>query len=217
MQIKPVGSNPFVPQVKPRPARFGNAPAAPLLLKALDFANLGTSTVGQNKLIYGLVIGSRVGYSRSANERWENIRRDALGWYSWFMGSPLLQVGIVTGLIPLVAKGSKELMLRNLNQSASFPKKILYTLFAPSKLWLLASDKQLHQRKEQIIAFLRQSKSAGKMAEIAKVDNLFSKTIMLRGMTSLIGLGFTIMLLGVGINLINIAMTKAALRKNQAP
>ena len=213
MRMTPISPNPFIMPVKQAPPRFGVA-SAPMLLKALDFANLGTSTVGQNKLIYGLVIGSRVGYSRSANERWENIRRDALGWYSWFMGSPLLQVGIVTGMLPLIAKGSKELMVRKLNQNASLPQKLMYTLFNPSKLWLLASDKQLEQRQEQIVEFMRRRGKALKSTDIGKIEKLFTKTKMFRGMTSLIGMLFTIALLGVGINLINIALTKASLVKS---
>jgi hypothetical protein len=195
--------------VKPK---FGFVPA-PALLTAMDFATLGASTVAQNKLIYGMVIGSRVVAARENTERWENLRRDPLGWYSWFMGSPLLQVGLALFGLPLVAKGSKELMVNHLNKDANFIQKLGWTLFNPSKLWLLASDKQLEQRKTQLVDGLLK---AGRQKEIEAVEKLFSKTIVMRGLMSFIGLAFTIALLGVFINLLNIAMTKASLRKTSA-
>jgi hypothetical protein len=209
--------------------RFGNMTAtAPMALRMYDFLSPGKTLVGMNKLIYAAVIGSRILYSRSPNERMENARRDILGWYSWFMGSPLMQTALVLCMFPLVSKlykgsqmaASKNLMLTHLDKSANPLKKALWGLFAPDKLWLIATDKQLHQRKTHIINGMKEQaiKHSGRIDKvtldrIAKVQNLFGKTINYRALVSFIGLAFTFFALGIGINLVNIALTRNDLQK----
>lgn len=200
-----------VPQAKPK---FGFV-SGPAILRAVDYASLGTSTVGQNMGIYGTVIASRLWQSRSPNERWENARRDVLGWYNWFMGSPIIQTGLVLGL-PLVlgASGaaSKRLLVTRLNQNASPLKKLFTLLLEPNKLFMIASDAQIHQHKNHILESLGK---AGAKAQIGKVAALFEKARNHRAIVSFIGLAYTFFALGVGIIWLNIFLTKLALKKQQ--
>lgn len=204
--------------------RFGSSNS---LFNALgDFKELGKTAVRNNQIIYAGVILSRMLFSRSANEAWENARRDVLGWYFWFMGSPLMQTALVLGLVPAISKASKGLMVTPMNQNASLGQKILWTLSSPSKLWTIASDKQLHQRKAHVLDAMKNealAKSGGTtldkaaLARMANAGKLFEKTTNLRALVSFVGLAFTFFALGIGINLLNIAMTKAALNKKQKP
>ncbi len=206
--------SPFSPVTRPIPQkapRFGHYPTMGML-NFLDFNSVGASTVGQNKVIYAAVILSRLAKARSANEFRENITRDGLGWYSWFMGGPLMQTAFALCMVPLVCKAAQPLMITRLNQKANVGKKILYTLFSPSSLWLLATDKQLHQRKEQVLQGMKASKAVA-ASQLQRTANLFERTINLRSLTSLFGIAFTIFLLGFVINLVNIALTRANVRK----
>ncbi len=202
----------FPPANQPR---FGYT-AAPFALKILDFHTLGASTVAQNKLIYAAVIASRLWKSRSWNEVRENASRDVLGWYSWFMGSPLMQTALVCGL---VSPKIRDLMVTRLNQDAPIIKKLGWTFLNPSKLWLITSDVQLHQRKEQMIRAIQRhpglQKNGVGQKMISQIEKRFNKAIFNRSLVSFAGLMFTFLMLGVGINLINIALTKSALRKKQ--
>ncbi len=194
------------------PTRFGLA-SPNALLSALDFTANGASTLNQNKLIYSAVIGSRIKYARSKNERLENTRRDVLGWYNWFMGSSLIQTLIVLTLIPAISPKARDLMLNKLNPKVNPLKKLFLTFFDPSKLWLIITDKQLHQRREQIVRSMMQSNLPNKMTKVAQVQKLFGQTINLRALMTAIGMAYTLFAVGIGINLVNIALTRRNLRK----
>lgn len=194
-------------QHRPQPVSLKFGSGMPALLKTLDYTTLGASTVGQNQLIYGTVIGSRLWQSRSPNEFKENARRDILGWYNWFMGSPLMQTAIVLWLLP---KNSQNLLLTRLGQDVQGPRKILTALFNPSGLWKIASDEQLCQREAHIVSAL---KKTGASDKISRVHQLIQTSRNHRALMSVFGLAYTFFALGVGINLLNIALTKAAVRK----
>lgn len=184
-----------------------------------DFSELGKSAVRHNQIIYAAVIASRIIFARSNNERMENARRDIPGWYFWFMGSPLMQAGIVRMCMP---KAYQQLILTPTQEKATFLRKMLWLFVNPKRIWHIASDKQIYQRKEQIISDIINTaqKVKGKLPksainEINRINKMFTKTMQLRGLVSFIGFMFTVLTLGVGINFINMAFTRKNINKEK--
>ncbi len=203
---------PLLQQSQKQHARFGNmgVTAIPMVLKVADFATLGKATELMNRIIYGAVIGSRIGFSRSPKEAWENARRDMLGWYFWFMGSPIMQTLMVLGL-GLVKPEANKVLISKVDNKAPAPIKFLQFMFNPGRIYTIASDKQIHQRRDQVIRDMIARKAS--RVEIEGVKKFFGHMANYRALVSFIGLIFTFLSLGIGINLINIALTKAALKR----
>jgi hypothetical protein len=186
----------------PSPITFSNPFTSGLVGKLVhitgDFNALWKTAVQNNKLIYGVVIASRLGFSRSWNEFCETARRDLLGWYFWFMGGTLLQT-TVARCIPNKAIRQAMLTPGWAAQKRGLPK-VLAFFFNPNSLCRLTSDKQFEQRIKEL------------GAENAKI---YGTAKLWRGGISLLGLIFTVAALGVGINLLNIHCTKANMQKKQ--
>lgn len=185
--------------------RFGLK--APGLLKLADFHTLGSSTVLQNMWLYAFCIGSRIYYSRSNNERMETVRQDTFGWYNWFMGTPLVQTGLVAGLglLPMVPKNAKDLMLHRLHPNDNPLKKLGGALLNPTKFWLIATDTQLEQRKYQILSAM-QGKASSKA--IQAMTKRFTTSQVLGAVTWGLGLLYTLSVLGIGLIWWNIHKTR---------
>jgi len=191
---------------------FGHAP---YLLKKWDFENLGTSTVGQSKFIYTWIILSRWWKARTWNELRENMRRDALGWYFWFMGSPLMQIGLATLVVPQISPAAKHFILSKIPTHNENPfQQLTKAIINPYNVWHIASDKQIAQRKEQILSAM---KAQGKnQVAMNSVKKLFETTRMLRTtFMSTFGIAFSTAMIGIGIMFINIALTRKDVRKNR--
>lgn len=177
-------------------------------------------------LIYALVIASRIGFSRSSNERREKATQGPLGWYFWFMGSSLMQTAFILLIMSHVSKMGKSLkplMVTDRSKDFGLLKRALFSIFAPSKLWMLTSAEQLKQRQEHIVKAIEQQavKNGGKIGKVAlqkieSVKSLFAGAIKYSYLNSFIGLMFAFIVLGVGIPLLNIVLTKASVKQKYA-
>lgn len=193
---------------QPKTPAFGFSkamlPNPGLLLKNLDFHNVGETLLGQSMIIYALVISSRVAAARSKNERFEVMRRDFLGWYSWFFGVPLLQFGL-TNLLTMGNPKLREILIQTRKGSGTFFSKI-NRIVNPTSRFFTTTIHQLKQREAQILALME--KNGTGLREMRQVRQLFNKASNIQVLTSFIGLAFTIFAIGIGINLLNIALTR---------
>ncbi len=172
-----------------------------------DFTKLGTTAVKHNQFIYAAVILSRILFARSPNERWENARRDALGWFFWFMGNAIVK-NVLTKVVATAKPELGEFLISNKDLNTQGPlKKAVSFLFAPDKFMGLNGDKQIEEIGQSLI------KTATSPQEIETITKLVRHSKNVVGLIALFGLIASILLLGVVINLINIAMTKADLGK----
>jgi hypothetical protein len=217
------------PACKPLSPRFGRGSAAHYLIDFIgDFPKLGypyPAALHHLMFIYGAVIALRILIVRSLNERLEALRRDSMGWFMWFCGSPWMQTLLVAGAIPFLAKHAgyfnkhtKDLMVQDLFPNVRGAKKVplaLKALLNPDKVWRRATEGQLKQRQ---IHMMKAMRAAGVPKETRRAaEAIFERAIETRGLMSLIGFIFVVLFLGIGIPLLNIAMThRNVIRKQRA-
>ena len=182
-------------------------------MKTFDFHTPGDTWVKQSMLIYICIISSRLLAARSNNERLETPRRDPLGWYSWFFGMPLFEQGLIL-LMTHKNPEVRQLLLRKVKAGKSKWDKFKHFI-NPTGRYVQTSLQQLNQRKTQIVD---QMLAKGASPDTVKnIKNLFSKASLTLNLTSFFSLMFTIFTLGIGINILNIAMTRKSMSKNTQP
>ena len=181
---------------------FSKLPRPSLLLRNFDFHLLGDSILTQSKLIYGALIASRAVFARTNNERWEVLRRDPFGWYCWFYGKPLLEWAIIQTATSADPK---------LRQILKNPLPHLGTPFNPPSQSFQTTQPQLKDRLAQITRNMEKMGVNGK--RLREVEKIFARANNLLAVTTFVGLVFTIFSLGIGINLMNIAITRANVRR----
>ena len=198
--------------------RFGSRYAsAPSVVNALDFHHLGETTRPQVMGIYGAIIGSRLWKSRSWNEFRENLTRDSLGWYNWLMAGPLMQSALVLYAVPRLFPPAKNFLLGQPEGKPTLLQKIRWTLLEPMKRWPITSYNQIAQRKAQLLERAASGALKGKLveSELKGLAHVFDRAMQIRSMLTAFGMGFSILCLGIVIPKINIAMTRANVRRQQ--
>lgn len=189
---------------KTSPPRFQGGLIKPgLTLKTFDYVNLSTTPMAMSMLIYTWIILTRILFSRSDSERRENLRRDPLGWYAWFMGTPLMQGLLIRGL----PKDIKPLIFTEKTKHLSLPHKIFNWIVQPTANYHVTSDKQLKQRAEQLI------KLATSDTMKKAIEKRFAMATKVRALVYFFSLMFTFATLGIGIQWINIMLTKRDVMK----
>jgi hypothetical protein len=196
----------------PKFGRYTTAmPRLGKMLTGLDYQVLGDTLIGQSQVIYASLIASRVIKARTNNERWEVLRRDPMGWYCWFMGKPMLEWALIQGMT-----GNSPTLRKMLLQKAAPQKGPLQTvlnIISPTRMFYKTSELQLKQRQQQVLQALE--RQGASLRRIKEARELFGRGKNILLTTSFIGLVFTVVALGIGINLINIAMTKLNLEKSK--
>ncbi len=173
-------------------------------LKVFDFHNyeIGNTTVNQVKMIYGAVILSRwaAASTRSFNELRESMMRDGLGYTTWLFFMPMLQRLFVKVATPNVdGKMHGILMKENLNQ----PK------WNPLTRYDLTTAGQLKNRMTQVDNAIEHAVQKGLDAvELKDMKGLLEKATRWRAYNTAFGMASTIAMLGVVINLVNMAITQ---------
>jgi hypothetical protein len=185
-------------------ARFrGNsaslAPAQNGLLHAFDFERPGVTTTPMNMTIYGSNILSRLAAARTANEFWENLRRDGLGWACWFYTTPIVQ-RLVVRCSPKHVR--EALLTENPKPVTGLLQKLNWQV-NPLMRWHLTSS-------NQILDYLNKP-------QYAKEAAFLNELRLWRTGASAVGLLMALFVLGIGINLVNIAITKANVLSGQKP
>jgi hypothetical protein len=185
-------------------ALLASLPRPHALLRQFDFHTVGDSILTQSKFIYGALLTSRAVFARTKNERLEVLRRDPFGWYCWFYGKPLLEWAVIH------AYTAGDPKLRAIMKNP-FPG--LMAPFNPPSRVFQTTQGQLKERLEQIRRGMEKAGVNGR--RLAQVENTFARAQNLLGVTSFIGLVFTIVSLGIGVNLLNITLTRANVRRQR--
>ncbi len=205
--------------------QFVRTPQAGTFLKLFDYERLPHSAVNQIKLIYGLVIISRIraALSRGSwNEAREHATRDIMGWTFWFYAMPAVQRMFVKALVGM-PKEYREALLHH-------PDGVKPTTGALKKLgWHLKSlfnsempsAIQIEARCEQALNLIDTQAKTGRWKQTAvdgakkQVNDYFHKLKNYRNFASFTGLVGAIALLGFGVVLFNIYMTRKNLSASQ--
>jgi len=216
--------NPFTPTFKSqptsaRPVQFGLAtlPKVGRVTKTFDFQQLASSAVKQVMLIYAFCIFSRWGAAatRSWNELRESMVMNGLGWTGWFYTTPMLLKLFMSHAVPKTKNG---LPLRKLVATKSAKptgkgfmnalRKLNWMVNPLSRFEVFSPD-QLAALKERTLHQIEASNPNGptKTALIEKLDTQFGHALKWIRLSKGLGILMTIAFLGVGINLLNIAMT----------
>lgn len=211
--------------------KFGNGAITKNPLKArkvletVDFIGKGVSPASQIALIFGSLITwrllaandrRRASVSKRWNELRENLMRDLLGFGFWFLGVPVVQ----RVYLRTVAKHNPRLQDVLVQKEAESQNKV------PEKRWMewLKSNNPVNNRyipsRQQVVDQKKLALEA--LGNIDKKSELYKQTeaayenlIKHRNYATAIGLGSTILLLGIGINLLNFYLTHKNMNRNQ--
>ncbi len=209
--------------------RYNPGRASRAFLHSLDFDKPGFSTVPQNMVIYGLVILSRIAaaFQRgveagSFEEVREHAVRDTLGFSFWFFASPAIQ-RIVLRAMPkkyrdaiVVNPYNGTKTAKDLSQKTDGWSKFQHKIRREFSFLFkghISTQEQITQRGEQIFNDLNKGISADKTKKLQKYLN---NARHIKNGVFAFGLLNAIALLGVGINLINIAVTRKHVAMRQA-
>jgi hypothetical protein len=194
-------------------------------LKTFDFKESGIATLKQIMVIYGMCILSRMynAWRRSKNELREEVTRDSMGFGFWFFGTPFLQ----RAFLKLCAPKAYHQALLELNPKpatanfASLPLKekarVLNWHLNPLARYALPGTKQIN---EQMALALKKMKQVGYpegSAEFAHIKDYYTNLVKWRNYAAGVGYATTIGLIGIGINLYNIYITKKKLQQHSHP
>lgn len=195
-------------------------PSAKKLLEHLDFTAIGASPVRQIGVIFSSLIiwrllaaneRRRASVSKRWNELRENLMRDLLGFAFWFLGVPVLQ----RLYLGIVAKRNPK--LENILIQSAKPKTA-QGFFGwlkennPINNRYIPSSQQVKDQMHQALLTLEKARIPKTHAAYQQTEAAYLRFIKHRNFATAIGLGSTILLLGVGINLLNFYLT----RKNVA-
>jgi hypothetical protein len=216
-----------------RPLAFGSSliPSPLALLAPLQFPLIGSVIDKQCQAIYAVQIGGRIGESREFVEAREHATRDGLGASTWFWGVPIFQRLFLMAFAPTDIK--KVLLLdkpapQALAQGANWFKKGLHqldkfnyhVLHNPLARYDLVSLEQLHNRSgdlERLWATAHSGLEAGAKHSLeAPAKQYLTRLLHWRKGAMGLGLAFTLGALGVGINLLNIFITKQQIQRELA-
>lgn len=188
------------------------------LMRFLDFEELAFATINQIKVIYGLCIMSRIlaASTRSKNEVREVATRDSMGYTFWFFATPMIQRLFLRFLSPkdlrpgLIVEKAKPEATGGLMNTL---KRISWEI-SPLARWEIPSAHQVKDRMAHALQALEKQGVSHTDEAFIKMEKHFKNLIKWRSLATGLGWGITIALLGVGINLYNIYMTRRNLERS---
>jgi|GEM_PF-6619381 len=200
--------------------RFGNTdrlfimPKPRKLLEHLDFTDIGASPVKQIGVIFSALIiwrllaaneRRRASVSKRWNELRENLMRDLLGFAFWFLGVPVLQ-RLYLGMVAKRNPKLQHILIQRTHMETK-GKGVLGWIKANNPLTnrYIPSSQQVKDWMEQALLELKVDKTHPVYQQTQKE---FLRFIKHRNLATALGLGSTILLLGVGINLLNFYLTR---------
>ncbi len=198
-------------------------------LESLDFTKLGIAPVKQTGLVFSALIGWRLlaandrrlhSESKRWNELRENLMRDLLGFGFWFLGVPVIQ-RLYLAAVAQKNPALKNVLIQNVQQLKS---KQTGNIFQQAKHWIgannpidnryIPSTQQVADQKVQMLAELKKADIGSEHAVYQQTERYFQQLTKHRNFATAIGLGATIVSLGVGINLLNFYLTRKNVVKN---
>jgi hypothetical protein len=224
-------ANPAVAAMgKPDVARFSGLPVpkptiSSGLLRELDFSELAQSHITQIQLVYASCIASRIGAAyyrsehsptKSRNEIRESILRDGTGYLFWFFATPIVQRLFLRAVTPQPYKDA----LLHLNPSPEargiwgILKKANW-MFNPIARYTIPSSRQVGNHKAQALHDLVEAGIEMGSDAYKKTENYYKTLTKYRNFATAVGLGMTILLIGIGINLLNFYLTNQNVAKQR--
>lgn len=211
--------------------KFGNAATVQdavkvrSLLEKVDFIGRGASPAKQIAVIFGSLITwrllaandrRRASVSKRWNELRENLMRDLLGFGFWFLGVPVVQ----RVYLRTAAKYNpqlKDVLVQNLQENGNANKGFMDLIKAnnPVNNRYIPSSQQVKDQKELALKALGNISKDSKLYQ--QTEAAYENLVKHRNFATAIGLGSTILLLGVGINLLNFYLTHKNMNQNGQP
>lgn len=197
-------------------------------LKALDFQELGTSNLNQIKVVYGLCILSRLynAAKRSKNEVREVLTRDSLGFAFWFFATPILQRLFLAKCVPaqyrsaLIQQAPPATRAQNWSELQKLPTlkeklRFINGRLNPLARWTIPSSHQVKDQMAQALSTLERAGHKPGSDAFLKLENYYKQLVKYRNLSTGVGWAMTIGLLGIGINMYNIYLTKKKVAQGQ--
>ncbi len=196
-------------------------------LKAFDFKELGGAHLKLIMLTYAVVIQSRIytAWRRSKNDLRENVIRGPFGYFFWLFGTPLVQRAVLLCAPKTYKNALIQVTDTPPNTKGLWGKLRLYNWkFNPLSRWEIPSSKQIAEQAQQALSALEQSgqryiKQGGKQLETEAYQKLrhyyLNGLFKWRNLATAVGWGFTLAVLGLGINTYNILSTRARAAQGQ--
>lgn len=211
--------------------KFGNAATVQdavkvrTLLEKVDFIGRGASPAKQIAVIFGSLITwrllaandrRRASVSKRWNELRENLMRDLLGFGFWFLGVPVVQ----RVYLRTAAKYNpqlKDVLVQNLQENGKPNKGFMDLIKAnnPVNNRYIPSSQQVKDQKELALKALGNISKDSKLYQ--QTEAAYENLVKHRNFATAIGLGSTILLLGVGINLLNFYLTHKNMNQHGQP
>ena len=191
----------------------------------LDFTSIGTSPVKQIGLIFSSLITwrllaanerRRASVSKRWNELRENLMRDLLSFAFWFLGVPVLQ-RLYLRAVAQHNPQLKDILIQRMQAQATQGKGVLNWLKSnnPIHNWYIPSSQQVKDQMHQALQPLKNTGVKPDADVYRQTEATYLNLIKHRNLATALGLGSTILLLGVGINLLNFYLTQKNILQNQ--
>lgn len=212
------------------PIRFGASATPPKgwgqkLLRHFDYREFGVSHVNQIQIIYASCILWRL---LAANERrkaspsksWNEIResalRDSIGYAFWFFGTPLLQ----RAYLKLATRHNPDMEKALIQRNPAIDKGTGHFSFLqklnPITSLNIPTSEQVKDQMEQALHDLKKSGTKITDAAYLNREKYYKELLKHRNLATAVGLGSTILLLGIGINFLNFYMTRKNVERRNA-
>lgn len=194
-------------------------------LKSFDFQNLAVATINQIQVIYGMCLLSRTynSWKRSPNELRETITRDSMGYTFWFFGTPILQRLFLKAFAPPNYKDAlleiKKTPISKNPTGLNIQHKLssINQKINPLAHFSLPTTRQVKNQMQHALLRIEQSGYKEGSPEFTKIENYYKNLVKWRNFATGLGYIVTIGLIGIGINLYNIHMTRKKNAKLEQP
>ena len=193
------------------------------LIKTIDFKEMGISTIPQMMTIYAFCLMSRMynASRRSKNELREQVTRDSMGYSFWFFGAHILQRVFLKFFAPHpyqqalleIKKAPAEGKFLELNTKQKL--QMLNWHINPLARFTLPSSKQVREQWELARHQIEQAGFHAGSLEFNQVQDYYKNLIKWRQFATGLGHLATIGLIGIGINLYNIHITRKKVHAQQ--
>lgn len=207
-------------------ATLPKPPAGPVkvnkLTGLLDFTGVGSSPLSQLALLLVSLVASRLWAANerrkaSEHKRWneirENLTRDLPVFFFWFFGVPLLQRAYLY-LACRKNPNLKNILIQKVAvkapENAGFGRRLLHHLRAlnPMSRLHIASSQQIKDQMAQTLRALEKAGIPAHEVPYKEAKANYEHLIKHRNLATALGLAFTTVMMGVGINLFNIYVTR---------
>lgn len=194
-------------------------------LKHFDYREMGVSHVNQIQIIYASCILWRLLAANerrkaSPNKSWNEIResalRDSVGYAFWFFGTPLLQRAYLQMATRHNPDLKKALIQRNPGANDFTTLKGMLKAINPLTSLNIPTSEQVRDQMQQAIHDLKQAGIAPTDKAFLKTEQYYKELMKHRNLATAVGLGSTILLLGLGINFLNFYLTQKNVERRKA-